>query len=176
MKSQTINVLLKAKLFSIYFCISINAFGQSSNSEFKEFLREKQQSTNIEMPESENLNNLDNDTFIQDLIVPEWNFKEHNTISANSHKASPIETKRPTSRNIIYEPHIVNEVLKLQLTQNNSEIPVTVKIYDMAGVVFYTADIQKDIEIDISLYPPGTYILHTSTSPTTHQFEKIVVH
>ncbi len=175
MKAQTIDVLLKAKLLSMYFCISINAFGQSSNSEFKEFLREKQQSKSIEMPESGNQNNLDNDTIIRDLIVPEWSLKEHPTKSANSHIVSPIEIKRPASRNIINEPHIVNDLLKLQLIQSNSEIPVTVKIYNMAGTVFYTANIQKDVEIDISLYPPGTYILYTSTSPTTHQFEKIVV-
>ncbi|MCI1268054.1 MAG: T9SS type A sorting domain-containing protein [Saprospiraceae bacterium] len=173
MKSQTINILLKGKLLTICFCIGISLFGQTSNNEFKEFILEKQQSTNVEMQILANPNGLETDSIIQDLIVPEWNFKEHLAISENVHIPIPIEIKKPASSNVFYEPQIVNELLKLRLIQNNTVIPV--KIYDMKGTVFYTANIQKDLEIDISQYPPGTYILYTSSSATTHHFQKVVI-
>lgn len=160
---------------SVYFFICISVSGQTSNNEFKEFIREKQQSTNVEMQIPANPNGLETDSIIQDLIVPEWNFIEHLTKSGSSHIASPIEIKSPASSNIVYEPQIVNELLELRLMQNNTVIPVTVKIYDMEGTVFYSTNIQTDVEIDISTYPSGAYILYTSSLPTTHQFEKIVI-
>ena len=175
MKSQITSIFINSILFSIYFCISINAFGQTSNNEFKKFIREKQQSTNFEIYKPANLNKLISDSIIYDLIVPEWNFKEHLSKSENVHIPTTIEIKRPASSNIIFEPQIVKELLKLRLIQNNTVIPVTVNIYDMEGTVFYTANIQNDVEIDISLYPPGTYILYTSSSATTHQFQKVVI-
>ncbi|HRF75877.1 MAG TPA: T9SS type A sorting domain-containing protein, partial [Chitinophagales bacterium] len=172
---QITSIFIKGILFSIYFCININAFGQTLNSEFMEFIREKQQSTNVEMQIPANQNGLETESIIQDLIVPEWNFKELPIQSETAHIPIPIEIKRPASSNIIFEPQIVKELLKLRLIQNNTVIPVTVNIYDMEGTVFYTANIQNDVEIDISLYPPGTYILYTSSSATTHQFQKVVI-
>lgn len=175
MKSQIRHAFAKLILFSICSCFGLYATGQTPSSAFKKYIHEKQQSTSTQIEVSTNLHKLESDPIIREMIVPEWNFKEQLYKYDTFQTPIPIEIKRSASNSVIYEPQIDEELLKIRLIQNKTEMPVYVKIYNMNGTVFYDTIIQTDIGIDISSYPPGIYILYTSSSATTHQFLKFFI-
>ncbi len=165
----------KAFLFNFYVCIGLYLSGQTSNNEFNEFLKEKQPSNANGESEPQTLIGGPLDSAIRDLIIPEWNFKEHTNTLDTVRTPVPIEIKIIDSKAKFIYHHIVGELLKIELNQSESQLPVVIKLYDMNGNVFYNTAIEASVAVDIKLYPPGTYILYASSSGTTNHFAKIVI-
>ena len=175
MNSQITLNLPKAFLFNFWMCIGVYVSGQTSNSEFNAFLKEKQSSSADEKSVTQNLLERPLDSVIRDLIIPEWNFKELPITLSTVHTPVAIEIKTTESKSNVIEQYIDGELLKIELLKREYQIPVAVKLYDMYGNVFYNTTIYTSVSIDIELYPPGTYILYASSSGTINQFVKIVI-
>lgn len=175
MKLQPTKNLLKALLLNCCICFGLYVSGQTSNSEFNALLKEKQRSIANGESVPQNLLKQPIDSAIRDIIIPEWNLKENPSTLATIHTPSPIEFKTADNKSKVIKHFIVGKMLKIELLQGEYQLPVAVKLYDMHGAVFYNTTIQENVEIDVNLYPPGTYILYASYLGTINQFAKIVI-
>lgn len=175
MKLQPTRNLPKALLLNCCICFGVYVSGQTSNSEFNAFLKEKQRSIANGEPEPQNLLEGPLDSAIRDLIIPEWNFKARPSALDTVRTPVPIVIKTIDSTAKFINHHVVGELLNIELIQSESQLPVIVKLYDMYGKVFYNTTILSRVAIDIELYPPGTYILYATSSGTINQFVKIVI-
>ncbi|MBK8344440.1 MAG: hypothetical protein IPL12_14650 [Bacteroidetes bacterium] len=100
MNSKITLNLPKAFLFNFWMCIGVYVSGQTSNSEFNAFLKEKQSSSADEKSTPQNLLERPLDSVIRDILIPEWNFKEHlsKLDTVLGHTPVTIEMKRTISK------------------------------------------------------------------------------